>query len=208
MAAACEDNAEIIKELVSHGADVNQTTFTSSLMLAAKFKSCGALTQLLIYNPDINFMDNQCNSALSTLCTVLVLNYSTDEYDNLLQCCRMILVSGGDITNVIRVSQKSPIMDCMFVRMCPDLIRLLLEFATSREHVLFLSKICEMNCGKELEDWEQLYDFIWQPRMLSHLCRIKIRCALGVKRLKKIEELPLPAVLKDYLCHSKEMTSD
>ena len=202
MAAACNNNVEIIKELVSYGADVNQTTFTSPLMLAAKYKSCDALEQLLSYNPNINFIDEGGNSALSTLFTALVLNYSTSEYDHLLKHCRKILISGGDITHLKNVSSMSPIIDTVFVRMCPDLLRLLLEFATCKEHIQFISTICEMCIGKGLEDWEQLYDFIWQPRKLTHLCRITIRSALGVKQLGQIEELPLPTTLKDYLRYS------
>ncbi|CAB4022038.1 ankyrin [Paramuricea clavata] len=207
MVAASNNNVEIIKELVSHGADVNQATFTSPLLLAAKFKCCEALEQLLSYNPDINYVDEGGNSALSTLCTVLVINYSTDEYDYLLQFCRKILISGGDITHLTKVSTISPIMQgTVFVRMCPDLIRLLLEFATCREHIQFLSTICEMCTEEGLEDWEQLYDLIWQPRKLTHLCRIKIRCVLGEKGLERIEELPLPATLKGYLRHSEGIT--
>ena len=204
MAATYNSNVEIIKQLVSYGADVNQTTFTSPLMLAAKFKSCDAFKQLLSYNPDINLIDESGNSALSTLCTVLVLNYHTNEYDSLLQHCRKILIFGGDLTQLTKLSSRSPILDTMFVRMCPDLLRLLLEFATCREHIQFISTICENCTGKGWDDWEELYDFIWQPRKLAHLCRITIRNLLGVKKLERIKELPIPTILKDYLQHSNE----
>ena len=210
MAAACNGNVEIIKELVSHGADVNQASFTSSLMLAAKFKCCEALKQLLSYNPDINYIDEGGNSALSTLCTVLVSNYCTDEYKDLLQCCRKVLISGADISHLTKVSKRSPVMDYVLMRMCPDLIKLLLEFATSQEHTQYLIKVCEtcMRTDDRLEDWEQLYNFIWQPRKLLHLCRIKIRCVMGRKRLGRIEELYVPEPLKDYLQHNEEMNFD
>ena len=203
MSAARNNNVEIIKELILHGADVNQTTFTSPLLLAANCKSCDALRQLLSYNPDINYIDEGGNSVLSMLCAVLVVNHDTLEYEYLLQCCRKVLISGGDITHIIKVI--SPLKEAMFVRMCPDLIRLLFEFSTCREHIQFLSTICELCIDKGLEDWEQLYDFIWQPRKLTHLCRIKIRCFLGVSGLGRIEELPIPTTLKDYLRHSEEM---
>lgn len=210
MAAACNGNVEIIQELVSHGADVNQATFTSPLMLAAKFKRCDALRQLLSYNPEINYVDEGGNSLLSTLCAVIVANYSTDEYEDLLQCCRVVLTSGADISHLAKVSKHSPIMDPVLMRMCADLIRLLMEFSTCREHVQFLTKICEtyMSIDERLEDWEQLYNFIWQPRQLVHLCRIKIRCVIGRKRLGMIQELHLPEILKDYLQHKEEMTFD
>ena len=37
------------------------------------------------------------------------------------------------------------------------------------------------------------------PRTLQHHCRFTVRQCLGVKRLRHIEDLPLPATLKDYL---------
>ncbi|XP_028392327.1 serine/threonine-protein phosphatase 6 regulatory ankyrin repeat subunit A-like isoform X2 [Dendronephthya gigantea] len=140
-------NVEIIRELVAHGADVNLRTFTSPLILAAKYKSCESLNELLSYDIDVNYVDIQGESALTTLCMQLIKNYNSDDYKELLQCCRKILVLGGNITQLIT-----------------------------------------------------------EPRQLTHLCRVKIRCLLGGKRLGHIKRLPLPTILKDYLNHKEEMT--
>lgn len=38
-----------------------------------------------------------------------------------------------------------------------------------------------------------------EPRSLQHYCRCVIRKSLGVRRLRKINSLPLPTTLKEYL---------
>lgn len=212
MAAACNDNVDIIKELVSYGADVNQTTVTSPLMLAAKYQSFAALEQLLKYNVDLNFADKARNTTLSTLCGLLLLHCSsTKEYDRIFQCCRDVLSAGADLTHLIhltKVEQTSLILEKMVIGTCPALVQLLLEFATCREHLQFLSRISEMCADQGFEGWEQLCGVIWQPKTLSHMCRITIRSVLGEKRLGQIESLPLPRTLKDYLRHIDVTTFD
>ena len=203
MIAARDDNVDIIKDLVLHGADVNLKTFTSPLILAARFNSCESLKELLSSVADINYMDEGGNTLLSTLCTTILLNYSADSFEKLLQCCRNLLISGGNITPLIKVSATSPIMEDTLLHMCPKLIRLLLEFASCDEHINFLSKLC--GTFSDEEEWKPLFDFSCQPRRLAHLCRVKIRCVLGEQRLDKIEELPLPYPIKDYLRHSEAM---
>lgn len=42
-------------------------------------------------------------------------------------------------------------------------------------------------------------DLLKKPRCLQHYCRCVIREAMGVKRLRKMDRLPLPVTLKEFL---------
>uniref|UniRef100_A0A8C5MY08 Ankyrin repeat and SOCS box containing 2 n=1 Tax=Leptobrachium leishanense TaxID=445787 RepID=A0A8C5MY08_9ANUR len=51
------------------------------------------------------------------------------------------------------------------------------------------------------EDWACIKRKSEPPRPLTHLCRMKIRDMVGIKRLKKIKKLPLPPRLLRYLTY-------
>ena len=56
--------------------------------------------------------------------------------------------------------------------------------------------ICSEN---QLEKLNWYKDLLRKPRCLQHYCRCVIREAMGVKRLKKMDSLPLPVTLKEFL---------
>ena len=61
------------------------------------------------------------------------------------------------------------------------------------------------NWTKYIKNDVQYHKFMWykeltkDPRPLQHYCRCVVRSALGVQRLSKIDTLPLPTTLKEYL---------
>ncbi len=63
------------------------------------------------------------------------------------------------------------------------------------------------------EHGEKLYQYLWDvihsPRTLKSMCRIWIRAQLGSVRLEyKINQLPLPQIVKKYLCLERECLPD
>ncbi|XP_078537028.1 ankyrin repeat and SOCS box protein 15 [Lissotriton helveticus] len=55
-------------------------------------------------------------------------------------------------------------------------------------------------------EWPQICEILENPRTLQHLCRLKIRRLIGLRRLQRpilMEKLPLPPVLKDYIMYKE-----
>ncbi|XP_019364821.1 PREDICTED: ankyrin repeat and SOCS box protein 15 [Gavialis gangeticus] len=56
------------------------------------------------------------------------------------------------------------------------------------------------------KEWPEIHQILDNPRALKHLCRLKIRKVMGLKRLQKLksmQKLPLPPVLKNYILYKE-----
>ncbi|NWU96399.1 ASB15 protein, partial [Upupa epops] len=56
------------------------------------------------------------------------------------------------------------------------------------------------------KEWAEIRQILDNPRPLKHLCRLKIRKLLGLRRLQKLssmEKFPLPPVLKNYILYKE-----
>ncbi|KAM6091262.1 ankyrin repeat and SOCS box protein 15 isoform 2-T7 [Theristicus caerulescens] len=56
------------------------------------------------------------------------------------------------------------------------------------------------------KEWTEIRQILDNPRPLKHLCRLKIRKLLGLKRLQKLSSMkkfPLPPVLKNYILYKE-----
>ena len=67
---------------------------------------------------------------------------------------------------------------------------------TQQQQPVLARFICSENQLLKL-NWYK--DLLRKPRCLQHYCRCVIREAMGVKRLKKMDNLPLPVTLKEFL---------
>lgn len=196
MIAAQDNHVDTVAELVSGGADINYATFTSPLILAAKSGSYSSFNYLIDSNVDINYTDPGKNTALSTICGIICLSHVSRMDKELLGCCRNLLQSGADISRLFQRDIYSHLLDLPLIHSHPELIKLILEFDGDRHET---REICELKICHN--DWKPLYDIVKSPRSLEHLCRLLIRNTLGYKRLKAIDDLPIPDTLKNYLRH-------
>ncbi|XP_074757678.1 ankyrin repeat and SOCS box protein 15 isoform X3 [Athene noctua] len=56
------------------------------------------------------------------------------------------------------------------------------------------------------KEWTEIRQILDNPRPLKHLCRLKIRKLLGLRRLQKLSSMkkfPLPPVLKNYILYKE-----
>ncbi|XP_065411888.1 ankyrin repeat and SOCS box protein 15 isoform X2 [Chrysemys picta bellii] len=80
-------------------------------------------------------------------------------------------------------------------------IRILIDYM---DYVPLCSKLkCVLEAQKE---WPEIHQILENPRPLKHLCRLKIRQLMGLRRLRRqasMAKLPLPPVLKDYILYKE-----
>ncbi|XP_050792184.1 ankyrin repeat and SOCS box protein 15 isoform X4 [Gopherus flavomarginatus] len=80
-------------------------------------------------------------------------------------------------------------------------IRILIDYM---DYVPLCSKLkCVLEAQKE---WPEIHQILENPRPLKHLCRLKIRKLMGLRRLWRqaaMAKLPLPPVLKDYILYKE-----
>ncbi|XP_043406316.1 ankyrin repeat and SOCS box protein 15 isoform X1 [Chelonia mydas] len=80
-------------------------------------------------------------------------------------------------------------------------IRILIDYM---DYVPLCSKL---KCVLETqEEWPEVRQILENPRPLKHLCRLKIRKLMGLRRLWRqasMAKLPLPPVLKDYILYKE-----
>ncbi|XP_063295120.1 ankyrin repeat and SOCS box protein 2 isoform X2 [Pelobates fuscus] len=173
---------KMIKLLLDHGANVNTyisshpTSFPATVMFALKYLS------LLKF-----VMDHGCDGESCFKCDYgngphPPIEVSSREDDapkepKIVQFCEMI--SAPEVSR-----WAGPIIDVLLdyvgnVSLCSRL----------QEHL------------DSYEDWAVIKKKSEPPRPLLHLCRLKVRDILGLKRLKKINRLPLPPRLIRYLSY-------
>ncbi|XP_061405733.1 ankyrin repeat and SOCS box protein 2-like isoform X3 [Lethenteron reissneri] len=83
---------------------------------------------------------------------------------------------------------------------CESIVCMLLEHVANVHLCSCILQLLWENC----EDVVTIQRLAETPRSLVHLCRLKIRSTLGRKRLRSIQCLPLPPVLKNYLGHVED----
>ncbi|XP_078466468.1 uncharacterized protein LOC144729827 [Lampetra planeri] len=83
---------------------------------------------------------------------------------------------------------------------CESIVCMLLEHVANVHLCSCILQLLWENC----EDVVTIQRLAETPRSLIHLCRLKIRSTLGRKRLRSIQCLPLPPLLKNYLGHVED----
>nr|XP_032820076.1 ankyrin repeat and SOCS box protein 2-like isoform X1 [Petromyzon marinus] len=83
---------------------------------------------------------------------------------------------------------------------CESIVCMLLEHVANVHLCSCILQLLWENC----EDVVTIQRLAETPRSLIHLCRLKIRSTLGRKRLRFIQCLPLPPLLKNYLGHVED----
>ena len=204
MAAADCNCADIVKILVEHGADVNMTTCTSPLILAASNSSCECSKILLDFGADPNFQRNRDrNTALGVAVTRLIAPGSHHSYKPRkaqLDCIKLLLKFGASVDKLYEgtyVVFRDP--TAMTVQ-SPDLFELLIEFEGNRPDT---REMCRANAHamKTNLEWSRLMELTSSPRSLQHFCRLVIRKRMDSNRVKRIPELPVPSPVKQFLMY-------
>lgn len=196
MTAIEDDYTDCVRVLLENGADVNKATYTSPLIMVMRLPSKKSLELLLENDVDINYIDRGGNTALSLAVTRFGYSMSSQEPAEQLECIKLLLKSGSDVSLLFG---KSP---CMVFRdpaapINADVVKILLEFVTRSKEI---RKVCKFHQSKV--NWRELVRLTNSPRSLQHLSRYAIRQKLGYKRLKHIDILPLPSCLKGFLQYS------
>uniref|UniRef100_A0A3Q2T878 Ankyrin repeat and SOCS box containing 2a, tandem duplicate 2 n=1 Tax=Fundulus heteroclitus TaxID=8078 RepID=A0A3Q2T878_FUNHE len=169
------DMAEL---LVRYGADVNARMFTQP----SAFPS----TILLgMESPPILklLLDNGCDPSLCFQCSYGLKPHPRRPSSN--------------IRDVLCVFQYCEVISSSHLcQISGPIISMLLDYVG---HVSLCSRLLEILDSRS--DWASIKLKAVPPHPLMQLCRLKIRCLLGVQRLKLIHTLPLPVRLIRFLCY-------
>ncbi|KAI4899341.1 hypothetical protein NFI96_014593 [Prochilodus magdalenae] len=176
-----------VRLLIKHGANVNAyipthpTTFPATVMFCMKY-----LTMLKY------LMDNGCDALSCFNCV-----YGSNPHPPLKTTRRNR--EDSDVA-----SQNSCVQFCEVIstdnysRWAGPIIDVLLDYVG---HVKLCARLTEHL--DSYPDWENIKEKAMPPRPLMQLCRLKIRQLVGINRLKKIKNLPVPGRLIAFLNHEE-----
>ncbi|XP_015251149.1 PREDICTED: ankyrin repeat and SOCS box protein 2-like [Cyprinodon variegatus] len=179
------DMAEL---LVRYGADVNvqmstqPSSFPSAILLGMESPP---ILKLLL--------DNGCNARLCFQCV-----YGLKPHP--------VFIPSRRPVEELRVNQQLQPQRCIqyceaisnsaLCQISGPIISMFLDYVG---HVRLCSRLLEILESRS--DWASIKLKAVPPHPLMQLCRLTIRCVLGVQRLKLLHTLPLPVRLIRFLCH-------
>ncbi|KAJ0001725.1 hypothetical protein NQD34_001521 [Periophthalmus magnuspinnatus] len=197
-------NVYAIRLLLSHGAATDLDTLPP-LMVAARQGAVQSVTLLLEHGADVNVIV----PSLTTSFPPLIMFCSRDPpllkllLDHGLKATPCFICSYGDKPHPSLSSQsedRTRTMEfCEMVssptvsRWVGPIVDLLLDYVG---HVSLCSRLVDHL--DSYSEWSRIKDKAVPPRPLMHLCRLRIRCLVPKRRLKR---LPLPPPLLRFLQH-------
>ncbi|XP_062405354.1 ankyrin repeat and SOCS box protein 5 isoform X2 [Sardina pilchardus] len=113
------------------------------------------------------------------------------------QCAKRLLDAGADVQ--LGTAMDTP-LHMAAERDCTELVQLLLEFGADANvrNMEFKRAVEAAPPGSLTEGFLLVYEAT--PRILSHLCRQRIRECVGRQRLHLLPSLPLPKALRNFVC--------
>ncbi|XP_064417598.1 ankyrin repeat and SOCS box protein 15 isoform X4 [Latimeria chalumnae] len=193
LVAVRSGNHEIVRLLLAHRANVNcyfkrvnDTHFPSAIQYAL---SDEVMLRLLLNN---GYNAEMCFECMHGDTLGNSFAWSTLE-EEILPGWTSCIVKDTPFCDFITVSWMTHLVG--------RVIRVLLDYV---DFVPVCSKLMPV-LEKQME-WQEIYKIIESPRSLKHLCRLKIRKHIGLRRLQNpafMEKLPFPKVLKDYLLYKE-----
>ena len=203
--AITQDKPDVCQLLAAHGCDVNEVNGDRCSPLqvvctAVGLKHrCEIAETLLRHGANPNFNSGQFSYIGPSLCPIVEYFSYNDEYDYAL--VKMLLQYGCDVnftlpTRLFRIKDANGVLgQIRKLRPYEDILRLLLEAANSYDVEAITHESSLSNRQKEL-----IVDAAVNAKSLRVICRATIRHSLGVPVTQaRIEELPLPPLLKKYL---------
>ncbi len=196
----------LLHQLLEHGACVNQTektirNYTDALQCAIDARHSGIVQSLIEHGADTNtifpyngWYKKQCY--LPAWEAWINGDYETTKYLMLGGCkVEPILVQAIEDRYLVQTDQQRKPQK-----------RKPLTFSGSQDIMLNGNLIlCQDELEKEILDQEEfdtlkwLYNFTQQPRQLTYLCRTYLRQDMAMIDASKVDTLPLPTALKDYI---------
>ncbi|XP_076144310.1 ankyrin repeat and SOCS box protein 5 [Alosa pseudoharengus] len=112
-------------------------------------------------------------------------------------CAKRLLDAGANVQ--LGTAMDTP-LHMAAERDCTELVQLLLEFGADANvrNVEFKRPVESAPPGSLTEGFLLVYEAT--PRILSHLCRQRIRECAGRQRLHLLPSLPLPKALRNFVC--------
>ncbi|XP_053320319.1 ankyrin repeat and SOCS box protein 15 [Spea bombifrons] len=99
------------------------------------------------------------------------------------------------------VIEDSPFCDFVTVSWMKHLVgKIIRIFVDYMDYVPLCTKL--KSVLEVQKEWTEIHEILGNPRPLKHLCRLKIRKLIGLKRLQR-KKLPLPPMLKSYLMYKE-----
>nr|XP_033813945.1 ankyrin repeat and SOCS box protein 15 isoform X1 [Geotrypetes seraphini] len=180
---------EIVRLLLSHGANVNcffklvnDTHFPSAIQYALNDEIM--LRMLLNYG----YQAEMCFDCLHGDIFGNSFLWSTLE-ENILPGWTSCVIKDVPFCDFITVSWLQHLVG--------QVIRVLVDYMDFVPICIKLKSILETQ-----KEWPEIHQILVNPRSLKHLCRLKIRQLMGLRRLQRCEfmdKLSLPALLKAYI---------
>ncbi|XP_035507334.2 ankyrin repeat and SOCS box protein 1 [Scophthalmus maximus] len=216
--AAVNGHLECVRILLEAGADPNGSRHHRSTPLyhAARVGRLEVLQELIRFNADVD-IDHQLGPRLllsaRTLSTLVVCPlYICAAYHHL-HCFQLLLQAGaqpdfnytGPVCHqALARGLASCLLDAVLRHGCEAaFVHLLLDHGANTALLSWDESELDAPHRRRV-DPEALRVFLEakrSPRKLTHVCRIRIRRAMGKSRLKHIPSLPLPEAIKSFLLH-------
>ncbi|XP_066533927.1 ankyrin repeat and SOCS box protein 2-like [Hoplias malabaricus] len=178
-----------VRLLIKHGANVNAYIPTHPTSFPATVMFCMKYLTMLKY-----LMDNGCDALSCFNCI-----YGSNPHPPL-KVTRTDREDSDDSTQNVCVQFCDVISTDKYSRWAGPIIDVLLDYVG---HVKLCSRLTEHL--DSYPDWECIKEKATPPRPLMQLSRLKIRQLLGIKRLMKIQNLPIPGRLIKFLNHEERL---
>ena len=198
------DNAEVVETLLQYGADPNEANKEQCSALQLAVSTMGLSQQRLIlesllnHGADPNHHSRYFSYMGPSLSPLVEYFCYMDDYD--VATVRLMLASGSKV-NVTRPTKLLKIHDhCGILgqirklRPYEEILEMLVVAADCFDIHSIRNESSLSNKQKEL-----LISVGSSPRDLRHLARLRIRDALTLPIASRIQQLPLPSFLKDYI---------
>ncbi|XP_068132097.1 ankyrin repeat and SOCS box protein 13 isoform X2 [Hyperolius riggenbachi] len=187
--ASAAGSQECIKLLLEYGAKVNPPLYTASPLHEACMSGSAVCVKLLI-KMGANLEAHDCHFG-----TPLHVSCAREHLD----CAKVLLLAGANV-NAAKLHETA-LHHAAKVKN-KDLIGMLVDFGGN--------VYARDNRGKKPSDYSwpnsptaKCFEYYEKmPRSLSHLCRLKLREALGHGAVEKIDKLNIPHRLMEYLAYN------